>query len=122
MRTRRWRAAHRQGHQGDPSTDLFFVESGHVAIQLEVPGQAPVRLRSMGAGTVIGEVALYLKLPRSASVVAETDSSVYRLTLEALDTMQQQDPGLAAALHEFIVHLLAKRLNDTNKLLSAVLD
>jgi SulP family sulfate permease len=122
MRTRRWRAADRQGHQADPSTDLFFVESGRVAIQLEVPGQAPVRLRSMGPGTVIGEVALYLKLPRSASVVAETDSSVYRLTLEALHTMQQQDPGLAAALHKFIVRLLAKRLNDTNKLLSAVLD
>src|SRR5690606_19541996 len=78
--------------QGEPSTDLFFVEQGRVTIQLEIPGRAPVRLRSMGAGTVVGEVALYLREPRSASVVAEEEVSAHRLTLDALDRMTKQTP------------------------------
>ncbi len=108
--------------QGDPSTDLFFVESGRVAIQLESPDRPAVRLRSMGAGTVVGEVALYIRQPRSASVVAEQPSRVYRLTRDALERMKQDDAALAASFNESIVRLLATRLVDTNRMLAAVLN
>ncbi len=108
--------------QGDPSNDLFFVESGRVAIQLEIPGRTPVRLRSMGPGTVVGEVALYLRLPRSASVVAEEDSTLYRLTGASLEKMRRNDAALAAAFNEFIVRMLAGRLVDANKMLRAMME
>lgn len=108
--------------QGEPSTDLFFVEQGRVTIQLEISGRAPVRLRSMGAGTVVGEVALYLREPRSASVVAEEEVRAHRLTLDALDRMTKQNPALATAFNEFIVRLLGTRLVETNRMLRAMMD
>ena len=108
--------------QGDPSTDLFFIESGRVAIQLEADDRPAVRLRSMGAGTVVGEVALYIRQPRSASVVAERPSRVLRLTRDALERMKREDAALAAAFNESIVRVLATRLVDTNRMLSAVLN
>ncbi len=107
--------------QGDPSTDLFLIETGRVAIQLESPGHPAVRLRSMGPGTVVGEVALYLGQPRSASVVAEVPSRVYRLTRRAMERMKREDTALAAAFNESVVHLLATRLVDTNRMLAAVM-
>ena len=106
--------------QGAESTDLFFVESGRVAVQLESTGQSPVRVRSMGAGTVVGEVALYLGVPRSASVIAELPSVVYRLTLDAMERMKKQDPEVAASFHVLIVRLVAGRLMATNKLVQAL--
>jgi sulfate permease, SulP family len=108
--------------QGDPSSDLFFIESGRVAIQLEDRSGPPLRLRSMGAGTVVGEIAMYLELPRSASVVAEQPSRVYRLTRYALEQMRINDSALSAKFNEFMVKLLAGRLVDTNNMLRAVMD
>ncbi|GJL82466.1 MAG: sulfate permease [marine bacterium B5-7] len=108
--------------QGSPSSDLYFIETGRIAIMLEITGRKPVRLRSMGPGTVVGEVALYLQLPRSASVIAECDSVIYRLTRESLDHMKQQHPSLSASFNEFIARLLAARLSDTNIMLSALLE
>ncbi len=105
--------------QGDDSTDLFFIESGRVTVQFEMRDQEPVRLRSMGAGTVVGEVALYLGIPRSASVVAEVPSVVYRLTREAMEKMKE-DPALEAEFHAFVVRMLASRLAATNKLVNAL--
>jgi len=81
-----------------------------------------VRLRTMGAGTVVGEMGLYLQQARSASVVADAPTVVHRLTAEALDRMEHSDPAAAAALHRFMAHLLAERLANTNKTLQALLD
>lgn len=108
--------------QGEPSTDMYFIESGRVAVQLSIPGQEPVRLRSMGSGTVVGEVAFYLDLPRSASVIAEEPTKAYRLTRSSLKIMATQDPELSAKLHELIAQLLAGRLAETTRFLSVALN
>jgi len=108
--------------EGEPSVDLFFVESGTVTVQLERAGQSPLRLRTLGPGTIVGEIALYLGLPRSASVVAESPITAYRLTARALEAMRQRDPTLLAGFHEFVVRRLAERLVETNRLVRAVLD
>jgi sulfate permease, SulP family len=96
--------------QGEPSTDLYFVESGEVTALLELPGRMKKRLRTMGAGTVVGEMGLYMEKPRSATIVTEKMSTLYRLRMEAFKRMEQEDPELASALHEFMVRLLAGRL------------
>jgi SulP family sulfate permease len=106
--------------QGDQSTDMFFIESGRVAVQLDMGSRGSIRLRSMGAGTVVGEVALYLGIARSASVVAEVPSVVYRLTLDAMERMKAEHPALAATFHAFIVRITAGRLAANNKIIQAL--
>ena len=106
--------------QGEATEALFFVEMGKVAVELELEGEEPVRLRSIGPGTV-GEIGLYLGLPRTASVVAENDCRVYRLTAAALARMEEEDADLAAAFHKFIARRLANRLANTTEVLQQVL-
>ena len=108
--------------QGDPAADLYFVESGQVTVSLSLRERGRVRLRKMGAGTVAGEVGLYLGGERSASVVADTPSVVHRLGRDALARMAQEDPTLVAAFHQCMAKLLAERLINTNEALRAVLD
>jgi len=108
--------------QGDPPDVMYFIESGRVTAQLELSRGRSVRLRSMGSGTVVGEMGLYLEMPRTATVVADQPGVVYCLTAAALRRMEVEAPGLAAAFHHFMVRLLAERLLESNTTLNALLD
>jgi SulP family sulfate permease len=101
--------------QGDPAEDLFFVERGEFSVQLEVAGEETIRLRTMRAGTVFGEIALYLDVPRSVSVLSTEPSVYYRLSDEALKAMQKRDPDLALAFQDYVIRLLSDRLVDLNR-------
>jgi len=47
--------------------------------------------------------------------------TAYRLTRLALAEMKHKDPELAVTFHEFIAHLLSKRLAATTRTLEAVM-
>ena len=108
--------------QGSESQDLFFIVAGQVSVELETERGQRVRLRAMGPGTAVGEVALYLGQRRSASVVATMDTTAYRLRKESLAAMAEQYPEVAAAFHAFMAGHLAERLVDGNRLIEALSD
>ncbi len=114
-----------EGHylmrQGDPPDDLFFVESGQVTVQMELDDGSTVRLLTMGAGTVVGEMELCLGQPRSASVVTERPSVVYRLTAATLERMERDNSRVAAAFFKHVSRLMAERLVINNRTLRALL-
>jgi len=80
-----------------------------------------MRLQTLGVGTAVGEVGLYLGTTTTASVVAESPAIAYRLTRAELTRMVEQEPELAATFHEFIARLLSERLTAANRTLEAVL-
>lgn len=108
--------------RGDPPEAMYFVDSGRVSARLEIERGKYLRLRSMGGGTVVGEVGLYLNNIRTADIVTDTHSIVYCLNAAALTQMEQNDPDLASALHHWMARLLAERLSDNNKTLEALLN
>ncbi|HVM12257.1 MAG TPA: cyclic nucleotide-binding domain-containing protein, partial [Actinomycetota bacterium] len=108
--------------QGGSSGDVFFLERGRLTARLRQPDGGWTRLRTMGSGTVVGEMAMYLGIPRSASVVAEEASVLYRLPDGAIGLMEERHPRVAAGLHRFFARLLSERLADTLRSLSALLD
>jgi SulP family sulfate permease len=108
--------------QGDPPTEMYFVEAGLITAQIEFPDGQILRLRSIRGGATVGEMGLYLEAVRTASVVAARPSSVYRLSAQALKEMRENDPEVAALLHEWIARLLAERLADNNRTIEALLD
>lgn len=109
-------------HQGEVSSDLFFVECGRVSVQIETPEGIGVRLRTMGKGTIVGEIAFYLDQCRSASVVADTDAVVWRLSRDSLARMKAEAPDIASAFHEHLVRMLAARVTQTTGLIRSLAD
>ena len=108
--------------QDDPSDDMYFVESGLITIELELPNGRRMRLRSIRGGATVGEMGIYLGDTRTASVVASHHSTVYRLSLQSLTKMREKDPKIAALFHEWIARLLAERIKDNLRMFEALMD
>lgn len=115
-----------EGHgliaQGEDSDDVYFLESGRLSAWLDSDDGAPLRLRRMGPGAIVGEMPIYLRSPRSASVVTDVPSVVHRLGGDAFRRMERNDPELAAALHRLFATLLAYRLTDSSRTVQALLN
>jgi sulfate permease, SulP family len=107
-------------HQGAVADDLYILEKGRVTVQIIGDDGKPIRLRSMHAGTVVGEMGLYLGEVRSASVVAEQSCTAYRLSAEGLARMERDAPDLASAFHRLMARRLAERLLHTNRMIGAL--
>ena len=95
---------------GDAPDNLYFIESGQLTAQLNIPGQAPLRLETSGSGNVYGEIGFYLGKERTADVVAETSCVLYRLSLDDLRKLDQTEPEAASTLHQIVAYLLADRM------------
>ncbi|MBI3445458.1 MAG: cyclic nucleotide-binding domain-containing protein, partial [Magnetospirillum sp.] len=108
--------------QGSAASDMFILESGQVTVRLTTDSGKSVRLRTMHAGTVVGEMGLYLNEERSASVVADQDCTIYRLTARNLERMEAEAPEVAAAFHRLMARQLAERLRNTDHLIRALTD
>jgi SulP family sulfate permease len=96
--------------QGAPPEFLYFIESGQVTAQLEFPDRNPVRLETMRGGNVVGEIGFYLNQPRTATVIADEPSTIYRLSMQALKQMEQDDHETAVIFHRGMIRLVSERL------------
>jgi SulP family sulfate permease len=108
-------------NKGDPPDSMYFVDSGELTTRLEISKGKFIRLRNQRGGTMVGEMGLFLKQARTATVVATQPSVLYRLSLDQYNKMMQDDPELVFHLHQWIGRVLSVRLAENNYTLEALL-
>ena len=108
--------------QGEPPDDVYVLESGRLRVELVTPEGTQMRLSTVRPGVMVGEIALYTAVPRTADVVAETTSVVLRISRASIERMEAEEPEVAAALHRWFATTLAERLSERLKALDALLD
>jgi SulP family sulfate permease len=109
-------------HQHDPPGDLYVLDRGRLRIETVTAQGNRMRLRTLRPGVVVGEMALYTGVGRSADVVAETPCVVLLLSRDAISRIEAEEPELASALHRWLATTLAERLGDTLRAFDALLD
>jgi SulP family sulfate permease len=107
--------------EGDETDDIYFVESGTLTASVVSEAGVTMRIRTMGPGAVIGEVALFTRRPRSASVVAESPCTLHQLSRSALEAMLRDDPDTAARLQRWFAERMADRLSDNLRIVRVLL-
>jgi glutaminase len=98
---------------GDPSDTVYFIASGRVSVSFDHDGQR-ARLATIGPGAAFGEMAMIDGLGRSSTVEAEIDTKCHVLSVDALKRLEDEVPGLIAALYRNIARTLSRRLRDAN--------
>jgi len=108
-------------NKGDQPDSMYFVDSGELTTRLEISKGKFIRLRNQGGGTMVGEMGLFLKQSRTATVVADERSILFKLSLNEYHRMMQDDPDLAFHLHQWIGRVLSVRLAENNHTLEVLL-
>ena len=101
---------------GEQGTEFYIVEKGRVAISAPDEQGKEVTLAHLGPGQFFGEISLLDGGPRTATVRAETDTSLLTLTREHFHEFIREHPS--AAVH--MLNVLGKRQRDTNEKLRGV--
>jgi sulfate permease, SulP family len=109
-------------HQGESPDDVYVLASGRLRVETVTERGTRMRLRTLRPGVVVGEVAMYSGVPRTADVVVETPSVVLKLSKDSIERMEAEDPELAATLHRWLATTLAGRLGESLKAFDALFD
>lgn len=96
--------------EGDPPDAMYLVKSGSLAIT-KTKGNSEVTLAEITVGSMVGEMAIFDKKPRSANVKALKDSEVIELPYEALEKQLEAVPTWIKA----IMKTMNENLRDANK-------
>lgn len=61
-------------------------------------------------GHVVGELGFYLRQDRTAAVIADEPTIVYRFDTQTLRQLERTNLAAAAAFHKLLAHLLGQRV------------
>lgn len=101
--------------EGDPSTDLYYIISGSVTVQVEDQKGREIVLAYLNPGDFFGELGLFDEnIKRSAFVRAKEKCEIAQISYERLKSLHDIFPGLLFA----IASQLAIRLRKTSRKVS----
>jgi CRP-like cAMP-binding protein len=95
---------------GDDGDGCYRVEKGLLKASIEGPAGGERILAILGPGSVVGELSMIDRRPRSASVTALRDSKLSFVGRSAFEAFGQSRPEL----YRHVATLLAQRLRDTD--------
>jgi CRP-like cAMP-binding protein len=101
--------------QGERDAALYLLVEGVVDIRIaagDADGSGTVHVNSRRAGTVLGELALLLDVPRTATIVARTDAVCWQLTRETFSAAIERNAAWAVQLTLTVATELARRFVD----------
>jgi CRP-like cAMP-binding protein/anti-anti-sigma regulatory factor len=101
-------------HEGDAGDELFLIARGSASVFIRQPGH-DIRLATLAAGTVFGELALLDEGRRSASVVADEELVCYGLTKTDFAALAKEAPTIAIRLVSALGRELSARLRAANR-------
>ena len=100
--------------QGDAGDTMYFILDGELRVRINVMGKETI-LATLSAGDFFGDVALFDHGPRSADVVANTDSTVVRFSAAAFDELAKAAPEIATPFLRAVGRTLSARIRTDNK-------
>lgn len=75
--------------QDEAADAMYIIERGEVAVS-QRSGDEDVRVAYLGDGAVVGEMALIVSQPRSATIEAVAETRVYRLEGRDMEALRSQ--------------------------------
>jgi len=108
---KQWTEIVKQGQHGDA---MYLVLEGELRVRLIIGGKETT-LVTLGVGEFFGEISLFDHGPRSADVVANTDSVLLKISAKKFENLLAQAPDSAAPFLFAMGKTLTARIRADNK-------
>jgi CRP/FNR family transcriptional regulator, cyclic AMP receptor protein len=92
--------------QDDPSDGVYLINAGRLSVNVAAVDGRVTIIGTMGPGEIIGEISLLDGGPRSATVIAVSESELVAVDRDAFLALVQGQPSICLAL----MTVLAQRL------------
>jgi CRP-like cAMP-binding protein len=102
--------------EGDPADGFYVINSGRVVVVAATPVGDGSRLVALGPGEAFGEIALLTDSPRTASVLAETDVTVWRLARARFEALLGHERSIAQSIERSLSLRLAATSHEAGAL------
>jgi sulfate permease, SulP family len=116
MVSRLYRAGEEIMKAGEAGDELMLLLHGSASIVVQGSEGDDVRIAGVRRGATIGDIAFLDQAPRSATVVADEDTTVAILNRDVYDVLSQTHPHLVQRLLSNLALTMAARLRHTNRL------
>ena len=103
--------------QGDPGDTMYLILQGELRVRMNVMGKETI-LATLGIGDFFGDISLFDQGPRAADVVANTDSTLLKISAAAFEELSKNAPELATPFLRNIGRTMSARIRADNKRLS----
>jgi len=113
-------ARHRLCEDGHNATHFWLLQSGQVALDLDVPGQGRMKVETIGMGELLGWSWLFPPYRWAFGAVAASPVEAFEFDARAVRACCESDPVLGYELTHRLAYVVAKRLQATRvRLISA---
>ena len=106
-----WSVIVKQGELGD---SMYFILEGELRARINVMGQEII-LATLSTGDFFGDISLFDHGPRSADVVANSDSVVVKISAAGFDRLAKEAPEVATPFLRAVGRTLSARIRTDNK-------
>jgi CRP-like cAMP-binding protein len=103
--------------EGEPGDAAYIIVDGTADI-LKDTDEGPVKVAEVGRNAIIGEIAILIDVPRTASVVATGELTALKITKDLFYRLIADFPEMGVE----IMRVLARRLEETTGRLGEVED
>jgi cAMP-binding proteins - catabolite gene activator and regulatory subunit of cAMP-dependent protein kinases len=100
--------------QGDRGDTMYLILQGELRVRINTGGSETV-LATLSVGEFFGDISLFDQGPRSADVVANTDSVLVKITAEAFQEFAKASPEMATPFLLSVGKTLTARIRADNK-------
>jgi len=105
--------------EGEPADTIDLVAAGNLAIDIAKGPRESQRVRRIMTHTVVGEMGFFRQSVRSATVSSDGAATIFTLTRASFARMRRERPDLASAFDDFIMRVLASRIDFANRAIAA---
>jgi CRP-like cAMP-binding protein len=105
---------------GDTGAEMFIIRRGEMIVSKPVTGKVEQLLARLSIGEFFGEMSLFDHAPRSATLQAETDTTLLSLDRESVEQLMRVSPRAAAAFFRSLAQVFIARLRETSNLVAEV--
>jgi CRP/FNR family transcriptional regulator, cyclic AMP receptor protein len=111
---------HRFFEDGGHATRFWLIQSGHVTVDVHVPGQGRVPVDTIGMGELVGWSWMFPPFTWAFGAIAASPVEAFEFDAPVVRECCAADPALGYEVTQRVAQVLTKRLKSTrNRLITA---